>query len=200
MDTVDLGAARLHVVTALPGLPGDADRVLREIASVDPAVILADLDTDECLRLIESLGRSNKPYARAYVDDLLEEELNARFGEGRRAGESPMVAAARHARKHHASFIPLRPVTSDPGWLARRRGRKAVRALPAGLDPLDLADAFAIALRERKVWRAEEDVAASQPRLHRTLTDGRAPIVALVQAHRVAPFLLSLRAVGRVPA
>lgn len=201
MDTVDLGGARLHVVTAFPGIPGDADRVLREVAALDPPVVLADLDTDETLRLLEALGRSSKPYATSYVDGLLQEELQRRYADGGRVGENPLVAAARDARRHHRTFIPLRPITPDPGWLARRRGRSLVRALPEGdLDPRAFADAFARVLADAKVWRAEADVEASQPRVHRALLDGRAPVVALVQAHRALPFLASLRAVGRVPA
>lgn len=202
MDTVDLGGARLHVVTAYPGVPGDAERVLRAIASIDPAVVLADLDTDETLRLLESLGRAAKPYAMSYVDGLLQEELARRFGHGDRTGEHPLAAAARDARAHRRSFIPLRPITPDPGWLARRRGRSAVRAIPAEpkLDPGAYADAFAGALGAAKVWRADADVERAQARLHRALVDGRAPVVAVVQAHRALPLLASLRSIGRVPA
>ena len=200
MDTVDLGGTRLHVVAALPGVPGDAERVLGELNGLDPAVVVADLDTDECLRLLESLGRSSRPYALSYVDGLLLEELARRFGRGERPGEHPMVAGARWARGHGRPFIPLRPVTPDPGWLARRRGRAAVRALPEGLAPRAFADAFARVLADVKAWRAEEDVERAQARLHRALVDGRAPVAALVQAHRVAPLLRSLRSIGRVPA
>lgn len=200
MDTVDLGAARLHVVTVVPGLPGDADRVLREVAAADPAVILVDLDTDETLRLLESLGRSSKPYASSYVDGLLREEVARRFTKGRHGGDHPLVAAARHARAHHIMFIPMRPITRDPGWLARRRGRHAARALPDELDPVAFADAYARVLGRLKVWRVQEDVARAEARVHRTLLDGRAPVLALVQAHRVAPFIESLRTVGRVAA
>lgn len=200
MDTVDLGAARLHVVTALPGLPGDADRVVREVASLDPAVVLVDLDTDECLRLLEWLGRSSKPFAMSYVDGLLQDEMARRFAPGERAAEHPVIAAARDARRKHRSFIPMRPITPDPGWLARRRGRAAARGIAEGSKPREFADAFARALAEAKAWRAAADVGAAHQRVQRALEDGRAPVVALVQAHRATAFLASLTTMGRVPA
>lgn len=201
MDTVDLGGARLHVVTAIPGVPGDAERVLRELHRLDPAVVLVDLDTDECLRLIESLGRSTRPYALSYVDGLLREEMARRYGGEASRGEThPLTAAARDARAHQRSFIPLRPISLDPGWVRRRRGRAAVRAVPEMAAPRAFADAFARVLATADVWRAEKDVGEAQPRLHRALLDGRAPVAAIVQAHRVAPFLASLHSIGRMVA
>lgn len=173
--------------------------MLREVVAADPAVILVDLDTDETLRLLESLGRSTRPYASSYVDGLLHDEVARRFAKGRH-GEHPLVAAARHARAHQVMFIPMRPITRDPGWLARRRGRQAARVLPDELDPVAFADAFARVLGRLKVWHAQVDVERAQPRVHRTLLDGRAPVLALVQAHRVAPFIESLRTLGRIPA
>lgn len=199
MDVVDLGGARLHVLTVLPGRPGEADRAYREVARADPAVVLADLDTDECLRLLEAMGRDKRPWALSFVDALVEQEAHRRFGEGDAPGEHPLQAAARAARKTHASFIPLRPVAKDPGFLGRRRGRRAAREL-GDASAEDLGPALAKALGAANVWSAAADAEAARPRMMRALAEGRAPVVAVLQAHRAPAYRELLGLVGRVHA
>lgn len=200
METVELGDARLHAVPVYPGVPGEADRAVKEVARVDPAVILADMDTDECLRLIESLGRGGAALELAFVDDLFAQEARRRFAQGERDGEHPLHAVARLARRTRASFIPLRPVTKAPGWLARRRARAAVASIPPDLQAPAFARAFAQALAQRKVWRADADAVASEPRARRALAEGRAPVVALLQGHRADAVVNALRLRGRAVA
>lgn len=199
MDVVDLGGARLHVLTVLPGRPGEADRAYREVVRADPAVVLADMDTDECLRLLEALGRDKRPWALSFVDALAQDETHRRLGDGDSAGEHPLQAAARAARKAHASFIPLRPVAKDPGFLGRRRGRRAVREV-ADLPADELGPALAKALSGANAWSAAADAEAARPRLMRALTEGRAPVVAVLQAHRAPAYRDLLGLVGRVHA
>lgn len=200
METVDLGGVRLHVVVTTPGLPGEAARVVKALASIEAAAILTDMDTDECLRLLEALGRANRPYALSYVDGLFQEQVRARYAPHERASEHPFLDVARYARKTRASLIPMRPVTADPGWLARRRGRKVASLIPETVEPGALGPAFADALAGAKVWRAEDDARAAQTRLLRTLAEGRAPVAAVIQAHRAPATLAWLRAERRVPA
>jgi len=197
MDAVDLGGVRLHVLAVWPGLPGEADRVAHEMGVLDPAVLLVDLDTEGALRLRESVGNAKTPFAPAFVDRLFQDEVTARFGKDALPGENPLVAAARVARNRDAVIVPLRPTASDPGFFDRRRAKKAAAALPA--QPIEkFGPAFAAALAAEGIWSAPADAEAAWPRLTRALTDGRAPLLCLVQAHRAAPLLDKLRSTRRV--
>lgn len=185
METLDLGGARLHVVVSCPGLPGAADEAKRAIATLDPAIVVVDADTQDALRLRKDDAR----FEPSFIDALFAAECNRRFAKGDPPGEHPLVAASRMAAKHRAAFVPLRPAAKRPGFFARRRAARAAadaRADAADRYPL----AFANALRQARAWRAEDDARLAAPRLQAALRDGRAPIVAILQAHR-APFLLA---------
>lgn len=197
MDTVDLGGVRLHVLAVWPGLPGEGDRVARELAALDPAVLLVDLDTDDALRLREAVGQPKGVFAPSFVDQLFHDEVVARYAKDALPGENPMLVAARVARNRGAATLPLRPTANRPGMFERRRARKAAAALPAA-DIKAFGPAFAAALAKADVWRAADDAEAMWPRLTRALTDGRAPLVCVVQAHRAAPVLERLQNTRRL--
>ncbi|GEM_PF-5087885 len=197
MDTVDLGGVRLHVLAVWPGLPGEADRVAREMAALDPAVVLADLDTDDALRLREGVEKPKGAFEPSFVDALLRDEIVARYAKDALPGEHPVLAAARVARNRGASILPLRPTAHMPGLFDRRRARKAAAAVPA-VDIKSFGPAFAAALAKEDVWSAEADAEAAWPRLTRALTDGRAPLLCLAQAHRAAPILKRLHETRRI--
>lgn len=197
MDTVDLGGVRLHVVTAYPGLPGEGERVSRALAKLDPAVVLADVDTDDALRLRESIASGQGAFEPSFVDALFEAEARRRFAPDAQAGEHPLLAAARLARDRKATYVPLRPLADRPGFFARRRGAKAARAA-RGATTEDFPEGFAAALEREKVWTAKADVEAAHKRLTRALSEGRAPIALVLQAHRAAPFLEALQSTRRI--
>lgn len=198
MDVVELGGIRLHLLRVHPGLPHEADRVARELTKLSPALVLADLTTDDALALRGALGEK-KPYEPSFVDALFFDETHRRFAGDAKSPEHPLMAAARWARDRRAEFIPLRPNSPKPGLFARRRGRKTI-------EKLDVANhaafplAFVKALGDAKVWDPAADIEASQKRLIRALTEGRAPIVAIVQAHRADTYTHAIRATGRIPA
>lgn len=197
METVELGGVRLHVLTAYPGLPGDGERLTRALAKLDPAVVLLDVDTDDALRLRDSVGDARTPFHPSYADALLAEEMRRRFAPDADAGEHPLVTAARATRDRKASLVPMRPLAKRPGFFARRRGAKAARDA-RGADPDDLGVGLAEALKSAGVWDAQADVEAAKKRVLRALTEGRAPVAVVVQAHRAAPFLEALHATGRI--
>lgn len=197
MDTVDLGGVRLHVLAVWPGLPGESDRVAREMGALDPAVVLADLDTDDALRLREAVGKPKAAFTPSFVDALFHDEVVARFAKDALPGEHPVLAAARVARNRGAAILPLRPTAKKTGLFARRRARKAAQAIGA-VDIKAFGPAYASALAREDVWSAEEDAEAAWPRLTRALTDGRAPLLCLVQAHRAAPVLARLQNTRRI--
>jgi hypothetical protein len=197
METVDLGGVRVHVLPVWPGLPGEGDRVAREMAALDPAVVLMDLDTDDALRLRESVGGAKPPFKPAFVDRLFHDEVVARYAKDALPGEHPVVVAARVARNRGAATIPLRPTGPRPGFFDRRRAKRAVAEAPA-CEIQAFGPAFARALAAADVWRAEEEAEAAWPRLTRALTDGRAPLLCLVQAHRAAPVIARLQSTRRL--
>ena len=184
MDVVELGGIRLHLLYAYPGLPGEADNVLRGLGRLGPAVILADLDTDDALRLKASLA-AKRPYEPGFVDALFAEEARRRYGGNAKPGEHPIAAAARYARDRHAELVPLRPLGAKPGFFARRRARKAIGTLDVK-DPAVFPDEFERTMRDAKVW--DLDAEAMRKRMVRALQDGRAPVIAVLQAHRRAAF------------
>lgn len=193
METVELGDVRIHVVTAWPGLPGESDRVARELSRLDPALILADLDTEDALALQRVAAEPRPRFAPTFIDALFEEELARRFtATGDTPAEHPFLGAARVARNRKAGFLPLRPHATPPGFFARRRARKAVAAIAPG-KPEDFVPAYARALAREAAWDPVEDARAAQPRLRRALDDGRGPLVALVQAHRAPALLKQIR-------
>lgn len=196
MDTIDLGAARLHLVVAHPGLPGEADRVVREIGRLAPVVVLADLGTDEGLRLREAVDRKT-PFEPHYVDALFADESHRRFAGDAPRDEDPFVAAARDARAHKRSFVPMRASGGGLGLFARRRAKRAASEIAAD-TPEAFAGTFAEALWHAHAWDATPEAAAMQQRAVRTLQEGRAPVAALIQAHRAPAFRSILAETGRV--
>ncbi|MEA3200892.1 MAG: hypothetical protein QOE90_2320 [Thermoplasmata archaeon] len=197
METVDLGGVRLHVLPVWPGLPGEGDRVAREMGALDPAVVLMDLDTDDALRLREAVGAAKPAFVPSFVDQLFHDEVVARYAKDALPGEHPVLVAARVARNRGAVTIPLRATAPKPGFFDRRRARKAAASV-APVDIKSFGPAFADALAKADVWRAQEDADAAWGRLTRALTDGRAPLLCLVQAHRAAPLLSHLQNTRRV--
>lgn len=192
METVELGGARLHVLSAWPGVPGESDRIAREIAKLDPAIILADVDTRAALTLRETA------FAPSFVDRLFAEEAKRRFApETRGLPEHPLVAAGRIARNKKLTLMPMRPSAKEPGFFARRRATKAIRGI-AEIPQDAFPQAFADAARAAGVFDAGADADASQPRLAQALGEGRAPVLALLQPQRVAPFLAIVRAARKV--
>lgn len=202
MQVVELGGVRLHVLVTHPGLPGEADRVLQALRRLDPALVLADLDANDALALRKATA-AGKPFAPGFVDALFAAESARRFAAEQRAGakpaEHPLAAAARMARDKRADVIPIRPLAPKPGLFARSRARKATTRLDAS-DPEPFADAYVAALAQARVWERDAEVEAAHPRLLRALTDGRAPAVAVLQAHRAPAYLKALAATGRIHA
>jgi hypothetical protein len=176
MRTVELGGIRVHALVAHPGVPGEADRAAREVSLADPALVLADLDTESALRAVEAIGGARRPFEPAFVDALFARESARRFA-GKAAGhaafasreEHPFVAVARVARNRNASFVALRPTPRPPGIFARMRAARAAEGATGG-SPEAFARGFADALDE-----------------------GRAPVVAVLQAHRADAILQALR-------
>jgi hypothetical protein len=199
METVELGDVRVHVVTTWPGLPGESDRVARELGRLDPAVLLADLDTEDALRLQKGAGEPRPRFEPSFVDALFQEEVARRFSDGKTPAEHPFLGAARVARNRKAGFLPLRPQGKAPGFFARRRARRAALEVQAGSVEA-FAPAFAEAMKREAVWDAAEDATSAQPRLRRALEEGRGPLVALVQAHRAPQMVEALRASRRMRA
>ena len=196
MDVVELGGIRLHILRVHPGLPHEADRVARELQKLTPAVVLADLTTDDALQLRGALAEK-KPFEPGFVDALFYDVTRARYAGEATTLEHPIAAAARFARDRRSEFIPLRPIEKRPGWLKRRRARKAAeRAEAATFEHYPGAFVKALA----GTWDPIADVEAAQKRLLRVLAEGRAPIVAVVQAHRHEAYLAAARATGRIPA
>lgn len=187
MDVVELGGMRLHLMTAFPGIPGEAERVTRLLTRLSPAVILGDVDTADALRLRASLADKKVPYEPGFVDRLFQDEARRRFAPDIKLGEHPIVAAARYGRDRRADFVPLRAIAPGPGFLARRRAVKVMRNAAAE-RPEDLAHVFATVLADVDAWHVEREVEAAQKRFVRTLSEGRAPAVAVLQAHRQAAF------------
>lgn len=195
MDVVELGGIRLHILRVHPGLPHEADRVARELQKLVPAIVLGDLTTDDALQLRGALAQK-KEFEPAFVDHLFYDETRARYGPDPKTTEHPIAAAARFARDHRSEFIPLRPIQRKPGWLKRRRARKAAtRAEAASFEHFPRAFVEALA----GTWDPVAEVDAAQKRLLRVLADGRAPVVAVVQAHRYDAYLAAARTTGRIP-
>lgn len=199
MDVVELGGVRLHLLSTFPGLPHEGERALRTLTRLAPAVILGDVDTSDALRIREALTHKKSTFEPSFVDALFRDEAQRRFAPDVHPGEHPLVATARYARDRHAQFVPLRAIAARPGFLARRRAARALRHVEAK-DPVAFAHAFELALAEADVWRAQEDVAPAHGRMLRALSDGRAPIIAVLQAHRQAAFEDAVLATGRIPA
>lgn len=199
METVELGGVRVHVVTTWPGLSGEADRVAREVSRLDPALVLADLGTEDALRLQQAAALPRPVFEASFVDALFEEEVARRYAEKGPHGEHPFLGAARVARNRKATFLPLRPQAEAPGWFARRRARKAALAIaPCTVE--EFGGRFARAMHEAGVWDSAQDVASAEPRVRRALEEGRGPLVALVQAHRAPALVEQLRSTRRVRA
>jgi hypothetical protein len=187
MDVVELGGMRLHLLTAYPGIPGEAERVTRTLTRLGPAVILGDVDTEDGLRIRASLSDKKVPFEPGFVDKLFMDEAHRRYAPDAKPGEHPLVAAARSGRDRRADFVPLRTIMPSPGFLARRRATKAARAVAIS-SPEAFPHAFEVALSAIDVWHPELEVEAAQKRFVRTLSEGRAPAVAVMQAHRQAAF------------
>lgn len=198
MDVVELGGVRLHLLTAYPGLPGAADRILQPLQRLAPAIILGDVDTDDALRMRAALA-AKKPFEPGFVDALFLTEARRRFADDRKPGEHPLAAAARYARDRGAEFIPLRALADSPGFLKRRRARKAVEALDVR-DPDLFPEAFERALREADVWSADAEIESTRKRMVRAVSAGRAPVVAILQPHRRPSFEDAVLATGRIHA
>jgi len=196
MDVVELGGIRLHLLRVHPGLPHEADRVTRELQRLAPAVVLGDLTTADALRLRGALAEK-KPFEPGFVDALYYDATRERFAGDATTVEHPLAAAARFARDRRSEFIPLLPITKKPGFLARRRMRKAVeRAQAATHEAFPAAFVKALA----GAWEPRDDVEPAHRRTLRALQEGRAPVVAVVQAHRADAFLQLVHATGRIPA
>src|SRR5579872_2997050 len=118
METVDLGGVRLHVLPVWPGLPGEGDRVAREMGALDPAVVLMDLDTDDALRLRAAVGAASgkAAFAPSFIDQLFHDEVVARYAKDALPGEHPVLVAACVARNRGAVTIPLRATAPKPGF------------------------------------------------------------------------------------
>lgn len=188
METVELGGVRLHVRTVTPGAPGEADRVLRDLARLSPAIVMVDLDTDAALRARAALAAKNGVFEPSFVDALFAAEVKRRFAPESIEGEHPVVAAARFARDKRAELLSVLPPSPRPGFFARRRASKAVAALAAdSAEKLgaQLPDALAAA----KAWDARAEADGAHRRILKALQDGRAPLVLVAQPHR-APLLL----------
>lgn len=198
MDVVELGGIRLHMLTAYPGLPGEADRVIQALRQLGPAVVLADLDTDDALRLRAALA-AKKAFEPGFVDALFAAEAQRRFAPEAKGGEHPLAAAARYARDRHADLIPMRALAPRPGFFVRRRARRVAEAI-VGADVEAFPEAFERAMREASVWSADAEIAATRKRMLRVLGDGRAPVVAVVQPHRREAFEEAVLATGRIHA
>lgn len=192
MRTLELGGIRLHALVVHPGAPGEADRTSRALALADPALVLADLDTEAALRATEAIGESRRPFEGGFIDDLFARESARRFAKGARAEEHPLVAAARTARNKGAAFVALRPAEARPGFFARARAKRAAQGAP-GDDPEAFARAFGVALASRGLFDAAAGAKAAMPRLARALDEGRAPVVAVLQAHRAEAVLRAAR-------
>lgn len=199
MDVVELGGMRLHLLTAFPGIPGEAERVTRMLTRIGPAIILGDVDTEDGLRIRAALSDKKAPFEPSFIDRLFLEEARRRYAPEARPGEHPLVAAARFGRDRRADFVPLRTIMPAPGFLARRRATKAARAIDAK-TPEAFPHAFEGALAAVDVWHPEREVEAAQKRLVRTLSEGRAPAVAVLQAHRQAAFEDAVLKTRRIPA
>lgn len=196
MDTLDLGGIRLHVLVAWPGLPGESERVARAAAGLDPAIVLADLDTAAALRLREALAGPRPRVEPSFVDGLFAERVRERFGQGEPL-EFPFLALGRMARDRRWDLVPLRPAEARPGFFARRRlARRAARADAPALEAMPAA--FAAALEG--AWDPAQDALAAEPRLRHALGEGRAPVLAVLQAHRAEAMLRRIEALGRIPA
>lgn len=198
VETVELGGIRLHVLAAYPGLPGEGDRVHRTLQRLDPAIVLGDLDTDDALRVRAALGEKKGVYEPSFIDGLFADEARRRFAPEATPGEHPLMAAARLARDKRLDFVPVRPLAPRPGFFARSRARKAAAAAPAG-TPEEWPEAFADAMQKAEAWDPASEVDQAHRRVARALADGRAPVVAVVQAHRARRYLDAARSMRRVP-
>lgn len=198
MDVVELGGIRLHLLAVHPGLPFEADNTLRSLTRLAPAVVLGDVDTEDALNIRRAIGEK-RAYAAGFVDALFESESRRRFGAGQRPEEHPLQAAARWSRDRNASFVPLRATGERPGIFMRRRGKKAVSGVEAK-EPALFADAFARALVDARAWDPPSEIAAAHQRLLNALNEGRAPVVAIIQAHRRTLYEDAVLATGRIPA
>lgn len=197
VETVELGGIRVHVLVAHPGMPGEGDRLLGVLRKLDPAVVLADLDASDALRIRAALADRRGRYEPGFVDALYAEESRRRFAPDDAPHEPPMLSVARWARDRHIDMIPVRPLAAKPGFFARRRARKAARRAEAA-DPGSWPAAFAAAMRDAGAPQGETDTA--HKRVMRALGEGRAPVVLLVQAHRAESHLALLREQRRIPA
>lgn len=197
MDTVDLGGVRLHVVTAWPGIPGEGDRVAREVARADPALLLLDLDTPSALALREAAAQTRAAFEPAFVDALFADEVARRHAKGE-ASEHPFVALARVARNKRINVQPLRPGGAAPGFFKRRRARKAAQRAPdVALEAFPAA--FAKSLADADAWDPHADAAAIEARVSKAMTEGHQSVLAVLQAHRAEAVLKGLRALRRIP-
>ena len=196
MDVVELGGIRLHILRVHPGLPHEADRVTRELQKLAPAIILGDLTTEDALQLRTALAEKT-PYEPGFVDRLFYDATRERYGPDEKTTESPIVAAARFGRDRRSEFIPLRAIEKKPGWLKRRGMTKRAKKVDAPSFE-HFPGAFVKALAG--AWDPAVEVDAAQKRMLRVLAEGRAPVVAVVQAHRYEAFLAMARGTGRIPA
>jgi hypothetical protein len=198
MDVVELGGIRLHLLTAYPGLPGEADRVVQALRRLGPAVILADMDTDDALRVRAALA-AKKPFQPGFVDALFCAQAQRRFAPDAKRVEHPLAAAARYARDRHADLIPMRAIAPKPGFFLRRRARKIADAI-ARADVDAFPQAFERAMREASVWSPDAEIEAVRKRMMRVLAEGRAPVIAILQPHRRDAFEEAVLATGRIHA
>lgn len=198
MDVVEMGGMRLHLLPCFPGLPGEGDRVIRMLQRLGPAVILGDVDTADALRIRAALA-AKKPYEPPFIDQLFLDDVHRRYAPDVPPGEHPLVAAARYARDRHAEFVPLRATHKRPGFFARSRAKRALKRIDPKM-PEDHPAAFVRVLAEANVWKADDEIEAAHRRLVNALGQGRAPIVAVLQAHRQALFEDAVLRTGRIPA
>ena len=161
-----------------------------------PAVVHADLDTCDALRHREAVSKPKPLFEPPALDAIFHEEVVKRFAHEALPGEHPILAMGRVARNKNAVIIPLRPTAKKMGFFHRRKARKVAEAIPETKLP-DFGPTFAAAMHAADLWSAEDDAELAWPRVTRALTDGRAPLVALVHAHRAPPLLARLATTRR---
>lgn len=180
-----------------PGLPGEADRVAREIARVEPGTLLVDLDTESALRLVELKGKGARKFTPSFVDALYQSATHARFAKGMDAELHPLAAAHRSARANKADFIALRAPPREPGIFSRWSLRRDIKGIADSSDPDAFTRAFTARLVKRGALDPASDVKGMAPRLESALDSGRAPYLALMQAPRADAFLAHVRKMPR---
>lgn len=197
VQTVELGPLRLHALRIHPGVPGEADRVAREIARVDPGTLLVDLDTDAALRALEAKGPAAASFRPGFVDGLYYDATRERFAKQVAREPHPLVMALRTARTHRTDFIALRTPGDEPGFFARAGARRAISRIGEDQDAEAFTRAFASTLVKRGAFDPAADVAGMMPRLENALDSGRAPFLALMQAPRADAFLQKVKKMPR---